>query len=111
MPLLRVTLPAAGDPTYPRKNDLFIVDEAHNVAPCGRSYCAEDSQHFKHSRCQRLLRAEVRTSSSSTAPLASSRTRPSPHLLSSPTAALSCSEPMVSDVPHAFSCPRHHPSL
>lgn len=58
MRLFRETLPAAGEPTYPRKYDLLIVDEAHNVAPSGRSHYAVDSQrtqairtlapHFEH---------------------------------------------------------------
>ncbi|HYF34171.1 MAG TPA: hypothetical protein VD994_02685, partial [Prosthecobacter sp.] len=58
MRLFRETFPAAGDPTYPRKYDLLIVDEAHNVAPSGRSHYAVDSQrtqairtlapHFEH---------------------------------------------------------------
>lgn len=33
--LFRETLPADGQPTYPRKWDLLILDEAHNVAPSG----------------------------------------------------------------------------
>jgi SNF2 family DNA or RNA helicase len=35
MRLFRETLPAAGEPIYPRKYDLLIVDEAHNCAPSG----------------------------------------------------------------------------
>jgi len=31
MRLFRETLPAPGEPVYPRKYDLLIVDEAHNV--------------------------------------------------------------------------------
>src|SRR5438128_4688753 len=34
--LFSEVLPANGEPTYPRKFDLLIVDEAHNVAPSGR---------------------------------------------------------------------------
>jgi hypothetical protein len=34
--LFRETLPAPGEPIYPRKYDLLIVDEAHNCAPSGR---------------------------------------------------------------------------
>ncbi len=30
--LFSEALPANGEPTYPRKFDLLIVDEAHNVA-------------------------------------------------------------------------------
>lgn len=56
--LVRDVLPGAGDPTYPRKFDLMILDEAHNVAPSGRSTIQIDSQrttairtlapHFEH---------------------------------------------------------------
>ena len=35
--LFRETLPAPGDPIYPRKYDLLICDEAHNCAPAGRA--------------------------------------------------------------------------
>lgn len=58
MRLFRETLPAAGESTYPRRYDLLIVDEAHNVAPSGRSHYAVDSMrtqairtlapHFEH---------------------------------------------------------------
>src|SRR5712692_9682691 len=51
-------LPPQGEPIYPRKFDLLIVDEAHNVAPSGRGQYATDSQrthalrrlapHFEH---------------------------------------------------------------
>ena len=56
--LFRETLPAEGEPTYPRRFDLLIVDEAHNVAPAGRGRYATDSlrtlavrtlaPHFEH---------------------------------------------------------------
>jgi len=56
MRLLRDVLPPV--PTYPRKFDLLIIDEAHNVAPAGRGKYATDSQrtrairtiapHFEH---------------------------------------------------------------
>lgn len=56
--LFRETLPAAGEPAYPRRHDLLIVDEAHNVAPSGRGKYATDSlrtsairtlaPHFEH---------------------------------------------------------------
>jgi superfamily II DNA or RNA helicase len=56
--LFRETLPAEGEPTYPRRYDLLIVDEAHNVAPSGRGRYATDSlrtlairtlaPHFEH---------------------------------------------------------------
>lgn len=55
--LFREILPTDG-PTYPRKFDLLIVDEAHNIAPAGRGNYAVDSQrthmireiapHFEH---------------------------------------------------------------
>ncbi|MGH7335734.1 MAG: DISARM system SNF2-like helicase DrmD, partial [Candidatus Rokuibacteriota bacterium] len=41
--LLRETLPAPGQPAYPRRFDLLLVDEAHNVAPAGRGRYATDS--------------------------------------------------------------------
>ena len=56
--LFREALPAQGDVTYPRRFDLLIVDEAHNVAPSGVGRYAVDSQrtaairliapHFEH---------------------------------------------------------------
>jgi superfamily II DNA or RNA helicase len=52
------TLPSGDQPTYPRPYDLLIVDEAHNVAPSGRTKYATDSmrtsairtiaKHFEH---------------------------------------------------------------
>src|SRR6185437_15686040 len=54
----RETLPAEGESAYPRRYDLLIVDEAHNVAPSGRGNYATDSlrtqavrtitPHFEH---------------------------------------------------------------
>lgn len=56
--LFREELPAEGEMTYPRRFDLLIVDEAHNVAPSGRGRYAIDSNrtqairtltpHFEH---------------------------------------------------------------
>jgi superfamily II DNA or RNA helicase len=56
--LFQDTLPATGQPTYPRRYDLLIVDEAHNVAPSGAGRYATDSlrtqairilaPHFEH---------------------------------------------------------------
>jgi len=56
--LFRETLPAPGEPIYPRKYDLLIVDEAHNCAPSGVGRYATDSlrtqalrelaPHFEH---------------------------------------------------------------
>ncbi|NLE58096.1 MAG: DEAD/DEAH box helicase, partial [Planctomycetes bacterium] len=56
--LFRETLPAPGEPVYPRRYDLLIVDEAHNCAPSGRGKYATDSlrtqalrelaPHFEH---------------------------------------------------------------
>lgn len=56
--LLRETLPAPGEPIYPRKYDLLIVDEAHNCAPSGTGNYSTDSlrtqalrelaPHFEH---------------------------------------------------------------
>ena len=56
--LFRDVLPAEGEPAYPRRFDLLIVDEAHNVAPAGSGRYATDSQrtravralvpHFEH---------------------------------------------------------------
>jgi superfamily II DNA or RNA helicase len=54
----RELLPAEGEPRYPRRFDLLIVDEAHNVAPSGGGNYATDSlrtsairllvPHFEH---------------------------------------------------------------
>ncbi|MCC6899945.1 MAG: DEAD/DEAH box helicase family protein [Polyangiaceae bacterium] len=57
--LMREALPAEGMPAFPRKFDLLIVDEAHNVAPAGRGgHIALDTlrtqairtiaKHFEH---------------------------------------------------------------
>ncbi len=56
--LMSEALPAEGESVYPRKFDLLILDEAHNVAPAGRGRYATDSQrtlairrlvpHFEH---------------------------------------------------------------
>jgi SNF2 family DNA or RNA helicase len=56
--LFRETLPAPGEPIYPRKYDLLIVDEAHNCAPSGVGQYSSDSlrtqalrelaPHFEH---------------------------------------------------------------
>jgi SNF2 family DNA or RNA helicase len=56
--LFRELLPAAGQPAFPRRFDLLIVDEAHNVAPAGRQQSGSDSMrtaairelapHFEH---------------------------------------------------------------
>ncbi len=58
MRLLREVLPPEGTPSFPRRFDLLIVDEAHNVAPSGRGQVALDSMrtaairalapHFEH---------------------------------------------------------------
>lgn len=58
MRLFRETLPPRGEASYPRRYDLLLVDEAHNVAPAGRGHYAIDSQrtdairvlapHFEH---------------------------------------------------------------
>jgi superfamily II DNA or RNA helicase len=54
----RDTLPQGSEPRYPRKYDVLIVDEAHNVAPSGTANYSKDSQrtqairtltpHFEH---------------------------------------------------------------
>jgi len=56
--LFRETLPSGDEPTYPRRYDLLIVDEAHNVAPSGSGNYTTDSlrthamrllvPHFEH---------------------------------------------------------------
>jgi SNF2 family DNA or RNA helicase len=56
--LFREVLPAPGEPIYPRRFDLLILDEAHNVAPAGSGGYAIDSDrteavrtlapHFEH---------------------------------------------------------------
>ncbi|MBI2953111.1 MAG: DEAD/DEAH box helicase [Chloroflexi bacterium] len=43
MRLFRETLPAEGELAYPRRFDMLIVDEAHNVAPSGKGRYAIDS--------------------------------------------------------------------
>ena len=58
MRLFREVLPADGELAYPRRFDLLIVDEAHNVAPPGHGHYAVDSlrtaairmlaPHFQH---------------------------------------------------------------
>jgi ERCC4-related helicase len=58
MRLFSEILPPEGESPYPRKFDLLIVDEAHNVAPSSRGKYATDSQrtrairrlapHFEH---------------------------------------------------------------
>lgn len=58
MRLFRETLPAEGEPAFPRRFDLLVVDEAHNVAPSGTGRYATDSArtqairtiapHFEH---------------------------------------------------------------
>jgi len=58
MRLYREALPSEDEPKYPRRFDLLIVDEAHNVAPVGRGKYATDSlrtlavrtlaPHFEH---------------------------------------------------------------
>ncbi len=56
--LFRETLPAESEPAFPRRYDLLILDEAHNIAPPGRGKHATDSlrtqtiralvPHFEH---------------------------------------------------------------
>ena len=56
--LFKETLPGEGDPIYPRRYDVLVVDEAHNCAPSGRGKYATDSlrtqalrvltPHFEH---------------------------------------------------------------
>lgn len=58
MRLMSQALPAEGEVVYPRRFDLLIVDEAHNIAPSGRGRYALDSlrthairrlaPHFEH---------------------------------------------------------------
>lgn len=56
--LIRESLPKEGESIYPRRFDLLILDEAHNIAPAGGGRYAIDSQrtstirilapHFEH---------------------------------------------------------------
>ncbi|NUN98796.1 MAG: DEAD/DEAH box helicase, partial [Candidatus Omnitrophica bacterium] len=56
--LFRELLPSQTESMYPRRFDMLVVDEAHNVAPSGRGHYAIDSQrtsairelspHFEH---------------------------------------------------------------
>jgi superfamily II DNA or RNA helicase len=58
MRLFKELLPGKDEPKYPRKFDILIIDEAHNVAPVGRGRYATDSlrtlairtiaPHFEH---------------------------------------------------------------
>jgi superfamily II DNA or RNA helicase len=58
MRLLREVLPPDGQPSWPRRFDILVLDEAHNAAPSGRGAFAVDSQrtvairtiarHFEH---------------------------------------------------------------
>ncbi len=58
MRMMRDALPGPGEARYPRRFDLMIVDEAHNVAPSGRGNASVDSlrtdcirelaPHFEH---------------------------------------------------------------
>jgi superfamily II DNA/RNA helicase len=58
MRLFREVLPAEGEPAFPRRFDLLIVDEAHNAAPASTGRYATDSDrtravrtlapHFEH---------------------------------------------------------------
>jgi superfamily II DNA or RNA helicase len=43
MRLFKELLPAEDEPKYPRKFDVLIIDEAHNIAPVGRGKYATDS--------------------------------------------------------------------
>lgn len=43
MRLFKEILPAEDEPKYPRKFDILIIDEAHNIAPVGRGKYATDS--------------------------------------------------------------------
>lgn len=47
MRTFRETLPASGESVWPRRYDLLIVDEAHNVAPSARGRYALESQRTK----------------------------------------------------------------
>ncbi len=56
--LFRELLPVEGESVYPRRFDLLVIDEGHNIAPSGSQYYAVDSQrtemvralapHFEH---------------------------------------------------------------
>ena len=58
MRMMRDALPGPGEARYPRRFDLMILDEAHNVAPSGRGKASVDSlrtdcirelvPHFEH---------------------------------------------------------------
>jgi len=58
MRLFKEIIPADDEPKYPRKFDILIIDEAHNIAPVGRGKYATDSlrtlairtiaPHFEH---------------------------------------------------------------
>ena len=56
--LFRDVLPRPGEPSFPRRFDILVIDEAHNVAPSGRGVIQLDSMrteairtlspHFEH---------------------------------------------------------------
>lgn len=45
--LLKELLPGPNESPYPRRFDLLVLDEAHNVAPAGRQHYITDSQRTK----------------------------------------------------------------
>lgn len=47
MRLLKEILPPDGEPTFPRKIDMLVIDEAHSIAPSGSGAYAVDSMRTK----------------------------------------------------------------
>jgi hypothetical protein len=47
MRLFHEVLPAEGEPAFPRRFDLLIVDEAHNAAPAGTGRYATDAEEWQ----------------------------------------------------------------
>src|SRR5262249_2050018 len=58
--LFREALPAEGEPAYPRRFDVLVVDEAHNVAPPGPGqYAPRSAPHRRGPPAGPALRAQA----------------------------------------------------
>lgn len=91
---LRETLPGPGEPELPRRWDLLIVDEAHNVAPAGGGRYAAPSQRTR----------TIVTSLSTSSTGSSSRPRPTTATTRASRRCSSCSTRSAS--PAACAPPR-----
>ena len=60
MRLFREVLPQPGEPVYPRRFDILVLDEAHNAAPAGgRKLCHRFATYRCHSPAGAALRAQA----------------------------------------------------